>query len=87
MVPVDVLVNVQVNPLHDFDSPATGPAGGGGGGGPPPPMKPTYNNLLGVPAGKLGSFPNVAFVVSALTTCAGVAVGFAERYNAAPPAT
>ena len=52
MGPLDVLVNVQVSPLHDFVNCATSDGGGGGGGstgGVPPPMKPTYRSLFGVP--------------------------------------
>ena len=33
VAPVDVLVKVHVNPLHNLLMPATGPLGGGEGGG------------------------------------------------------
>ena len=77
--PDDVSVNVQVNPLQDFESVAVG-----GEPLPPPPplpapMKPMYNSLLGVPAGTPLIALLVAFVVSAFVTSVALAVGLADR--------
>ena len=73
--PDDVSVNVQVNPLHDFESVAVG-------GEPPPPpepMNPTYSSLLGVPAGTPLIALLVAFAMRAFVTSVTLAVGLADR--------
>ena len=46
-----------------------------------------YRRRFGVPAGTAVNTFGVAPATTAAATCAGVAAGFAERYNAATPAT
>ena len=54
---------------------------------PPPPMNSSYNKRFGDPVPGFFTTPAVAFVVSALATCDGVALGFADKYNADVPQT
>ena len=51
------------------------------------PVMPEYRSRLGVPAGTLLNTFGVAPPTIADATCVGVAVGFADKYRAATPAT
>ena len=53
----------------------------------PPPMNASYNKRFGEPVPGDLTRPDVEFEFSALATVAGLALGFAERYNAEAPHT
>ena len=84
--PVDVLVNVHENPLHDFVNLATTVGLSGGSTGGVPLRNPMYKSLFG-PDGRPVTTPLVALATSSSRTCAGVQFGLAPRTSAAAPAT
>ena len=86
IVPVDVLVNVHENPLHDFVNLATTVGSSGGSIGGVPLRNPMYRSLFG-PDGRPVTTPLVALATSSSRTCAGVQLGLAPRTSAAAPAT